>query len=80
LVDICVPAQELEQTTGEWVRHLQRADPGAVAAFKRHISRGASLSAADGVRPTLERFQDPDVLRRVKAFVEDGDAPWPKRD
>jgi enoyl-CoA hydratase/carnithine racemase len=76
LVDLCVPAQELEQATGKWVRRLQRADPGAVVAFKRHVSRAASLTAGDGVRATLERFRDPDVLRRVKAFVEDGDAPW----
>ena len=80
LVDVCVPAQEVEQATAEWVRRMQRADPGAVVAFKRHVSRAASLTAGDGVRPTLERFKDPDVRRRVKAFVEDGDAPWSRAD
>ena len=80
LVDLCVPAQALDQTTAEWGRRLQRADPGALVALRRHVSRAASLTPSDGVDTILERFSDPEVLRRVRAFVEHGDAPWLKAD
>jgi methylglutaconyl-CoA hydratase len=75
LVDLTVPEHALEATTAAWVKRLQRTDPEAVGVFKRRLTT-ATANPVDGVATTIERFSDPAVLQRIRAFVENGEAPW----
>ena len=80
LADMVAPPEKLAGTVGAWSRRLGRADAAAVGAFKRHLRAASPLQPGDGVALTTARFADPSVLKRIRAFQEDGVAPWTRED
>lgn len=80
LVDLCVDPAELDEAVRSWTRRLSRANQEAVGAFKRHLQAASGLLPADGVGLTTAQFEDPAVLERIRAFQEDGIAPWMRKE
>lgn len=74
LVDDAVDAAKLDARVRKTIRALGRT-AGIAAATKR--DGGPTLSDLEtAAEQTLARLADPAVVARIRAFVEDGTAPW----
>lgn len=74
LVDELADEDQLDGRVRKTIRALRRT-AGIVAATKR--DRGPTISDLEAAaEQTLARLADPTVVERIRAFVEDGTAPW----
>lgn len=78
LVDVVVPPDQIASTVRRASARLRRTVPGAVA-FRDHRTAGRESvrqAAREGARTTARLLNDEDVRRRLKAYLQDGQAPW----
>ena len=71
---VCAP-EDAPKLLRQWVRQLRRAQPVAVALWKRLTADSAAASSQEGVQLTLERLHDPMVRRGIREFMESGQLP-----
>lgn len=78
LVDVMVPPDQVALTAQRASRRLLRTVPGAVAFRDYRAARGESLrqAAREGARTTARLLNDESVRERLKAYLQDGRAPW----
>jgi enoyl-CoA hydratase/carnithine racemase len=76
LVDFVATSENLERVTGRWAARLLRADPKAAGSMKRYLATLTARPIGHSVELTRQHFDDPDVIRRVRRFAEEGLAPW----
>jgi enoyl-CoA hydratase/carnithine racemase len=78
LVDEVVRVGEADAATRRWARALRRAQPGALAQFKRLLAEEGRQEAAirRGQVLTTSALGDEAVLGPLRAFLQTGTPPW----
>ncbi len=76
---VCAP-EDVPKLLRQWVRQLRRAQPEAVALWKRLTDSFGAAASGGGVQLTLERLQDPAVRRGIQEFIESGRLPSGQED
>lgn len=73
----------MSKATGRWSRQALRCEPGALAQLKRLDQKLVGMTPADAraetTRQAAEQFTSPEVLKRIKAFLDGDLPPWFER-
>lgn len=80
LVDqVCSP-EEGARILRSWMRQLRRAQPAAIALWKRMSAKAAAIAPGEGVQTTLERLADAEVRAGLREYLETGNMPFLRHD
>lgn len=75
--------EDVERATARWAKELGRADKKRVPRLRTWLTTiphlGADEALERGAEITASLVEDPEVREAVRAFVEDGVAPWVTR-
>jgi enoyl-CoA hydratase/carnithine racemase len=76
LTDIVTADTDGTASMNSWVRRLGRAEPAAVALWKRHTAQALPFNRESGAAITAGLLRDSKVIERIRRFVEEEQLPW----